>query len=77
MKLTLDNSDLSSVLGTFCPSLVTLNDGKFSLSLKGKKIILGETVLSLNSQIAYDNKVNGVVDLQLNKDGATVNLLLK
>ena len=77
MKLTLDNSDLSSVLGTFCPSLVSLNDGKFSLSLKGKKIILGETVLSLNSQIAYDNKVNGVVDLQLNKDGATVNLLLK
>ena len=77
MKLTLDNSDLSSVLGTFCPSLVTLNDGKFSLSLKGKKIVFGETALSLKSQIAYDNKVNGVVDLQLNKDGATVNLLLK
>lgn len=77
MKLTLDNSDLSSVLGTFCPSLVTLNDGKFSLSLKGKKIVLGETVLSLKSQIAYDNKVNGVVDLQLDKDGAVVDFRLK
>lgn len=77
MKLTLDNSDLSSVLGTFCPSLGTLNEGKFSLSLKGKKIVLGETVLSLNSQIAYDNKVNGVVDLQLDKDGAAVDFRLK
>lgn len=77
MKLTLDNSDLSSVLGTFCPSWVTLNDGKFSLSLKGKKIIFGETVLSRKSQIAYDNKVNGVVDLQLDKDGAAVDFRLK
>ena len=77
MKLTLDNSDLSSFLGTFCPSLIALDNGKFSLSVKGKKIVLGETTLSLNSQIAYGNKVNGVVDLQLNKDGATVNLLLK
>ena len=76
MKLTLDNSDLSMVLETFCPSLVSLEDGKFSLSVKGKKIVLGETVIELNSQIVYD-KINGVVDLQLNKNGATVDLLLK
>ena len=76
MKITLDNSDLSSVLGTFCPSLVSLNDGKFSLSLKGKKIVLGETDLSLNTDIAYD-KINATVALQLHKDGATVNLVLK
>lgn len=76
MKLTLDNSDLSMVLETFCPSLVSLEDGKFSLSVKGKKIVLDETVIALNSQIVYD-KINGVVDLQLNKNGATVDLLLK
>ena len=77
MKITLDNSDLAAVLGTFCPSLIAFEHGKFSLALKGKKIVLGETVLSLNTQLAYGDKVNGVMDLQLNKDGATVNFILK
>ena len=76
MKITLDNSDLTAVLGTFCPSLLSFNDGKFSLALKGKKIVLGETSLALNSQVSYGN-INGVVDLQLNKDGAAVNFVLK
>ena len=76
MKITLDNSDLAAVLGTFCPSLIAFDHGKFSLVLKGKKIVLGETSLALNSQVAYGN-INGVVDLQLNKDGAAVNFILK